>query len=680
METQVRSVVVILFIFALVFVGLGVGVGLQINRDDHQSNVSCTEGELKALLKLRESLIDHSNRLSSWVGEYCCTWTGVGCSKRTRRVVMFDLPGYDRGSLQGEISPSILNLRHLHYIDLSNSNFSGTQIPEFLGSLKNLRYLDLSNSGFEREIPPHFGNLSNLQHLNLGFNYLQGPIPDTLGRLSSLIFLDLGNSRCSPIMPSWLCKNEQPCSFGTLCSSLGRFSSLSWLYASDNQLNGSIPSSLGQLSRLEGLDVSNNQLNGSIPSSLGQLSRLLWLDVCNNSLDGVISELHFAKLTSISDTIPDWFEDLYSRNNGLDISHNQICGKLPKFQESNATLEWYLYLNSNKFEGPLTPFLSDVTEFDLSDNLLSGHFPLGDDNIYMNFRVLFISNNSLTGDIPKYICKMMALQILDLSTNKLSGALPWCMGDLDLLGVVDLTNNNLHGHIPSSLGSLQNLYSLHLSHNMIHGKIPSFLQNLTSLSILDLGDNELTDIISSWIGEMSSLRFLILQSNKFYGYISPQLCQLSALQVLDLSHNWKYSSLLHQLHCHGCESQCGTYKEVVQYQHEINSKHSMVHHPSIWATINFVDHKSSRAALVILRLMVIIMINMLLSRKNVWHSMLALDLVSWLASWVFVAFCISKGLGGMRGFNLWRILSKNLLAAVAVKAAWVQRKFHKDEM
>ncbi|XP_059655908.1 receptor-like protein EIX2 [Cornus florida] len=677
MGTRVTSVVVILLLFALVFIELGVGVGLQISRDDHQSNVSCTEGELKALFKLRESLVDHSNRcLPSWVGEYCCTWTGVGCSKRTRRVVKLDLHNpipldlylyftdsnyikkYDAARLQGEISPSILNLRHLHYIDLSFNNFPGTQIPEFLGSLKNLRYLDLSFSNFVGQIPPQFGNLSNLQHLNLGLNYLQGPIPDTLGRMSSLTFLDLGDTRYSdsPIMPSWLCEMSslvhlglQYISYrGPILPCLWNLTSLTVLDLSWNSFEGSVPSEIGNLTQLTVLDLSDNNLEGEIPNTirnlcslssfhlshnkftgevpffqgntstclqkslkelhlhsnkfsgflpnqLGEFRMLEVFDISDNSFDGIISEIHFAKLTrlvrldmssnllimnvsiqwvprfqlqfihmsscklgpqfppwlqtqklveelvisnaSISDTIPNWFEDLYSGIHGLDISYNQICGKLPKFQESNAIYGRYLYLNSNKFEGPLTPFLSDVTELDLADNLLSGHFPLGDDNIHLNFRVLFISNNSLTGNIPKYICKAMDMRVLDLSTNKLSGTLPWCMGDLDQLAVLDLTNNYLDGHIPSSLGSLRLLESLHLRNNKLHGKIPS-LQNSTYLNVLDLGDNELTDIIPSWIGEMSFLQFLTLRSNKFHGYISPQLCHLSALQVLDLSHNY----------------------------------------------------------------------------------------------------------------------------------------------
>ncbi|XP_059655339.1 receptor-like protein EIX2 [Cornus florida] len=281
--------------------------------------------------------------------------------------------------------------------------------------------------------------------------------------------------------------------------------------------------------QLQSIQLSSCILGPQFPPWLQTQKHVEWLRISN---------------AYISDTIPDWFENVYSRINYLDISHNQICGKLPKFQESNATTHSrYLYLNSNKFEGPLTPFLSGVEELDLSDNLLSGNFPLVDDNIDITFVVLRLSNNNLTGDIPKYICKMMALRVLDLSKNKISGTLPWCMGDLDRLIVLDMTNNNLNGHIPSSLGSLQYLYSLHLRNNMFHGKIPSTLQNLASLNILDLSDNELTDIIPSWIGEMSSLQFLTLRSNKFHGYISPQLCHLSTLQVLDLSHNYISGSI-----------------------------------------------------------------------------------------------------------------------------------------
>ncbi|CAL5421783.1 unnamed protein product [Camellia sinensis] len=45
---------------------------------------SCIENEKQALLKLKQGLTDPSSRLSSWVGENCCTWSGVTCNNKTR--------------------------------------------------------------------------------------------------------------------------------------------------------------------------------------------------------------------------------------------------------------------------------------------------------------------------------------------------------------------------------------------------------------------------------------------------------------------------------------------------------------------------------------------------------------------------------------------------------------------
>ncbi|XVF85236.1 hypothetical protein PTKIN_Ptkin17bG0101500 [Pterospermum kingtungense] len=57
-----------------------------------KSNVgTCIEAERRALLKLKEDLIDPFDRLSSWIGEDCCNWTHVGCSNQTGNVVMLDL-------------------------------------------------------------------------------------------------------------------------------------------------------------------------------------------------------------------------------------------------------------------------------------------------------------------------------------------------------------------------------------------------------------------------------------------------------------------------------------------------------------------------------------------------------------------------------------------------------------
>ncbi|XP_059658893.1 receptor-like protein Cf-9 homolog [Cornus florida] len=527
----------LVLLYALLFTeGIG-GVQLQQNGE---SKISCNLSELIALIKFKESLIDNSNRLLSWVGEDFCTWKGVGCSKGTGTVVELDLRNpilfdsdrynsdnnytakYDADRLQGEINPSILNLKHLHHIDLSCNNFSGM-------------YLNLSESFFQGPLPTEIGNASKLTVLDLSDNELEGEIPPTIRNLCNLSALDLSYNKFNGELPI-LIENTSGC----LSDSL-----------KDLRLgSNSIPLSIGQLSKLEYLDMSNNFLYGSVYElHFANLTRLNTLYLSLNLLVFDVSpqwvppfqlrnidlesiqlgpqfppwlqtQRHLEYLglrnTCISSTIPYWFGDLYSHIEVLDISQNQISGKLPRFSNSkiNGTRR-RLYLNSNKFGSPLISVPSDVAILDISNNLLSGSIPL------------------INGSIN------MTLEHIDLSTNNLTGGgLPWCIGDLHRLEVLDLSNNNLHGEIPTSLGSLRSLLSLHLSSNRFHGKIPLSLCNLTNLQHLDLSENEFADIIPPWIGEKpSSLKFLSLQSNKFYGDISLHLCHLSSLQLLNLARN-----------------------------------------------------------------------------------------------------------------------------------------------
>ncbi|GMP59351.1 hypothetical protein CsSME_00022657 [Camellia sinensis var. sinensis] len=605
MKTTSNVVVMLLFVLLLLFIRTN-------------SNKICIESERKALLNFKGSLKDHSNHLSSWVGQNCCTWKGVGCSKRTGHVMKLDLRNptlFDDANygLGGKINPSLLDLKHLHYLDLSMNNFVGIQVPELLGSLKNLRYLNLSFAGFKGNFPCHLGNLTSLRYLDLRDNFLHSPLPDTLAKLTSLTVLDLSGNVFNTTMPYSLCNLSNlvylDLSFnnfqGPILHCLGNQTSFEYISLASNSFYGPIPVSLGRLSFLRELDVSSNKLNGSVPTSIGQLSKLKKLDISNNSFGGMVSELHFVRLVSlkelslssnflalnnissnwippfqlevikmascmlgpqfppwlqtqrhveelimsnasISDTIPDWFENVYSQVNHLDLSHNQLSGRLPKFEESNRPHR-RLSLNSNKFEGPLTPLPSDVVSLDLSNNLLSGPLSLIDDDDDREVRLIFLllPNNRLNGRIPAYLCKIKTMHVIDLSNNQLSGEIPQCMGDLQELRVLDLANNSLHGRVPTSLGSLQ-LISLHLRHNRFRGRLPSSLQNLTNLVTLDLGQNAFHGSIPLWIGEkLSKLKFLCLRSNSFYGDIPPQLCRLSSLQLLNLAQNNISGNILH---------------------------------------------------------------------------------------------------------------------------------------
>ncbi|GAA0174798.1 transmembrane signal receptor [Lithospermum erythrorhizon] len=710
--------------------------------------ISCFADEREALLELKRSFVDDSHRLQSWTGKDCCGWKGVECSRKTGHVVKLDLhnpviidydsfyndadyaENYSRSCVGGEVSPSLVNLTRLVYLDLSSNNFSYGEIPRFMGSLKNLRYLKLSVARFGGKVPPYLGNLSSLEYLDLsdfwtnrltsdslswisslpslkylnlsgvnlgqsddwmyGINMLPslvdlnlsnclvrrippleyynftslvsldlqwnsinstlppwisnitgllalrldgnefyGYIPDSFKKLTSLRQLGLssnflGSSFPSPVLSminlSYLdlynnkFRGSIPSNITSLCSlelinfSTNRFSgeipnlgtdfygcltNLQYIQLSYNSFEGPVPESFGTLSSLIELDISNNLCSGNIPTNVGQLRRLKKLRLNKNSLSGMISELHFAQHTvlselsmssnslvfnvssrwvppfqlqtikldscvlgpefplwlqtqtkvkelgisnaSISDSLPDWFEKIYSHVHFLDLSRNRISGKLPKFEKSNIT-DRRLVFRSNNFVGPLVPLPSDVHFLDVSDNSLAGNISIPEaTNLTVQF--LLLSNNFFTGEIPTSLCQMKVLWILDISSNLLTGKIPDCFGDIQSLSMLDLSDNNMNGAIPSSLSSLTNLNSLRLHNNNFEGKLP-LLQDSMFLTILDLGRNNLNDVIPTWIGEnLTSFKFLNLQSNKLHGDIPPSICLLEELQMLNLAGN-----------------------------------------------------------------------------------------------------------------------------------------------
>ena len=513
------------------------------------SNVGCIETERKALLMFKQDLNDTSNRLDSWIGADgdCCKWAGVVCDNITGHVLELhlgnprtdpyltsdfwfesrnekeaEIDAFERSRLGGKLNPSLLDLKHLNYLDLSFNDFGGIWIPRFLGSMESLTYLNLSTAGFLGMIPHQFGNLSNLRYLDLNCDYdslsaenlfwlsslpllehldlssvnlskasdwlleintlpslkvlklagckLQHFPPLSIVNFSSLVTLDIRYNR-APLIPSWV--------FG--------LSHLHFLDMSGNYLQGPIPDGLQNLTSLIHLDLSWNSFNSSIPTWLYSLTHLQYLSLSGNNLQGMISGA-IVNLTSIE---------------RLDLSYNyKLEGRIPRSFGRLCNLRT-IYLNDVKLSQAISEIL-EIFSGCLSDKLES----------------LDLSSTQIFGFLTNQFGQFKNLQTFSLRNNSILGPMPYSLGELCSLEYLDVSSNKLNGTLSKiHFRNLTKLSSLSLSHNQIHGEIPSLTKEIRFIS-LDLSSNNLSGPLPLIYPKY---RF-DLSNNNFSGSISHFVC------------------------------------------------------------------------------------------------------------------------------------------------------------
>nr|GMD34546.1 receptor-like protein 12 [Ipomoea batatas] len=398
--------------------------------------IRCIETERQALLAFKQSIMEDNGLLSSWGSHKdCCKWWGVGCNNATGHVIRLDLHGNSSTHhylSAPKVSPSLLQLKHLNYLDLSYNEFQWSSIPEFMGSFQRLRVLNLNNANFAGAIPPHLGNLTNLRVLLLSYNGLNETIAELLEKLAGKSLQVLGELYASqnlmsgylPLLPSSLEQLDLAINnFGSVFQNptkgFGKPSNLLKLDLSFNLISGPFPD-LSDFLSLRVLNLSGNLIQGGISETIGKLSKLQVLNLRSNFLGGVISEVHFWNLSSLQKM------DL-SINPGL--SFNFSDDWVPPFHSLNSMVI------GNCKVGPKFPNwlrnLSWFSELDLSSANISDTIPnwFWDLIISPKLRYLNLSHNTLDGKFPDLSNKLSPFSLIDLSYNKFWGPISTFVGD-----------------------------------------------------------------------------------------------------------------------------------------------------------------------------------------------------------------------------------------------------------
>uniref|UniRef100_A0A0A0L387 Disease resistance R13L4/SHOC-2-like LRR domain-containing protein n=1 Tax=Cucumis sativus TaxID=3659 RepID=A0A0A0L387_CUCSA len=287
--------------------------------------------------------------------------------------------------------------------------------PSFTRTGRRLKGLNLVGV-----LPVEFANLTQLQELDLTYNLINGSIPKDFARIPLLKFSIIGN-----------------------------------------RLSGEIPPEIGNIASLEELILEDNQIRGTLPKTLGKLIHLRRLQVSSNNIRGLIPQ-SFWNLRNLSD---------------FRVDGTNISGNIPEFIGNWTNLQT-LYIQGTSMENPIPTAIShlkNLTQLVISD-LKGGTVKFPNLSQLTSLQRLVLRNCLIEDRIPEYIGSFNDLRILDLSFNRLSGSIPDTFQNLFVQQETEsmfLTNNSLSGQIPSWIAVISSR-NIDLSYNNFNEGLSDF--------------------------------------------------------------------------------------------------------------------------------------------------------------------------------------------------------------
>ncbi|KAL6126149.1 hypothetical protein ACLB2K_074200 [Fragaria x ananassa] len=511
-------------------------INASLSLGHHHANVTarCVERERDALLAIKGDLVDEHNLFSSWGSGDCCGWERVHCDPHTGHVIQLHLGGVFNAPLYygqyilkkfgGQVSPKIIELQYLEYLDLSHNSFNATQIPALICSLSNLRHLDLhSNSLDGSKIPELIGNLSNLRYLDFSYIGFSGEIPIMpICSLSNLRHLDLSRNHLNG---------------GNILEVIGNLTNLRYLDLSFNFLGDKIPVPYHQLGNLTHLQYLNLRYTYNYYTHMHVVENLNWLPH--------LSSLKYLDLSGTNlSKVSDWLETINKLPNLKNLTLNRcdlpppILSTLSHINSSNSLVS--VDLSDNVVTSSIFKWLCNYNTTLSFLNLGSTQFSGLNPHAFANMRslkTLYLFSNQLSGLNPDVFANMSSLELLSLPYNQLSGLIPDAFANMRSLKSLDLFSNQLSGLNPDAFANMSSLEVLFLSSNQLNSLNPDVFANMSSLEFLDLSSNQLSGLNPDVFANMRSLKTLYLFYNQLSGLNPDVFANMRSLKTLDLSSN-----------------------------------------------------------------------------------------------------------------------------------------------